>query len=228
MNYTTITKFDRGPLARLLTGAGLAAALLTGCHPDQRMSASSDRQKQLYAYCMQCHQIDGGGHKLAAAPNIGGLDSAYVENQLNKWRDGVRGAHPDDAEGLRMRPMLRTLAGTDDIKVVAAYVASMSTVYSPPSLYGDQEKGGKVYQASCASCHGTEGLGNQAMMSPRLAGRNDWYLVTQLHKFRSGVRGADPRDAQGAMMRPMALGLADEQTIRDVAVYLSQLKPKEI
>lgn len=211
-----------------MLGAGLLAAALAGCHPDQQLSSSSDRQKQLYAYCMQCHQVDGGGSKLAAAPNIGGLDAAYVENQLNKWREGVRGAHPDDAEGLRMRPMVRTLASTDDFKVVAAYVASMSTVYAPPSLYGDQDKGGKVYQASCASCHGTEGLGNQAMMAPRLAGRNDWYIVTQLHKFRSGVRGADPRDAQGAMMRPMAMALPDEQTIRDVAVYLSQLKPKEM
>lgn len=227
--------YDSNPVKRGRLGsstrvaAALAlAGLLGGCHPDQKLSASADRQKQLYAYCMQCHQADGSGSKLAGAPNIGGLDAAYVELQLTKWKDGVRGAHPDDAEGLRMRPMVRTLKGADEFKEVAAYVASLSTVYAAPALYGDQDNGAKLYQASCASCHGAEGLGNVAMGSPRLAGRNDWYIVTQLHKFRSGVRGSDPRDAQGAMMRPMAMALPDEQAIRDVAVYLSQLKPKEM
>ena len=50
--------------------------------------------------------------------------------------------------------------------------------------------------------------GNPDLKAPRLAGTDDWYLATQLRKFRSGVRGASPKDMGGRLMRPMARTLA--------------------
>ena len=40
---------------------------------------------------------------------IAGQAQWYLEAQLVKFKNGVRGAHPDDMEGSRMRPMARTL-----------------------------------------------------------------------------------------------------------------------
>ena len=61
--------------------------------------------KELFAACASCHGDNGTGQANIAAPNIAGLPAWYVEAQLVKYRSGIRGAHPDDLEGLRMRPM---------------------------------------------------------------------------------------------------------------------------
>lgn len=87
---------------------------------------------------------------------------------------------------------------------------------------GDAAKGKALY-ASCAGCHGADGMGQAALNSPRLAGQLEGYLVTQLKNFKSGVRGAAEGDAGGRMMAPMAAILADDQAIEDVAAYLASL-----
>jgi len=61
--------------------------------------------------------------------------------------------------------------------------------------------------------------------APRLAGLDDWYLATELKKFRGGVRGVDPRDEEGTAMAPMAKSLANEKVIRDISAYISTLQP---
>jgi cytochrome c553 len=53
----------------------------------------------------------------------------------------------------------------------------------------------------------------------------DWYLATELRKFRSGVRGTNPKDREGRLMRPMARALPDEDAIRNVVAYAETLKP---
>jgi cytochrome c oxidase subunit 2 len=54
---------------------------------------------------------------------------------------------------------------------------------------------------------------------------DDWYLATELRKFRSGVRGTNPKDREGRLMRPMARTLANEDAIRNVVAYVETLKP---
>ena len=78
-----------------------------------------------------------------------------------------------------------------------------------------------TYQ-SCAVCHGEIGQGNVELGAPALAGQGAQYLERQLQYFKSGVRGADPRDTQGLQMQAMAGTLADED-IHAVAAYLSGL-----
>jgi cytochrome c553 len=63
------------------------------------------------------------------------------------------------------------------------------------------------------------------LKAPRIAGVDDWYLATELRKFRSGTRGTSPKDAGGRLMRPMARSLADEDAIRNVVAYVGTLKP---
>ena len=80
-----------------------------------------------------------------------------------------------------------------------------------------------MYQ-SCIACHGDAAQGNAALGAPALAGQGAAYLERQLKYFKTGVRGADPRDTQGAQMQPLASAL-DDAAISLLANYLSALTP---
>ena len=68
-----------------------------------------------------------------------------------------------------------------------------------------------------------EGEGNVSLNAPRLSNQHDWYLVRQLQNFKKGVRGANQNDVYGAQMRPMAMILANDQAVNDVAAYINTL-----
>ena len=89
-------------------------------------------------------------------------------------------------------------------------------------LLGTQQKE-KARYAVCQACHGADGMGNKALNSPKIAGQEPWYLERQLKNFKAGIRGADPKDKYGMQMRPMALTLTDDQSIRDMAAYVSSM-----
>ena len=75
---------------------------------------------------------------------------------------------------------------------------------------------------SCAACHGDAGQGNPELHAPALAGQDAAYLARQLQHFKAGIRGADPRDTQGAQMKAMAATVSDED-ILVIAEYLAAL-----
>jgi cytochrome c553 len=185
---------------------------------------AATRGQELFETCVPCHQQDGSGNPAVGAPNIAGMNGWYVEEEIQKFRAGARGAHFNDVEGMRMRPMALSLVTDEDVKAVAHYVESMPAVRHGASLPGDSKAGARSY-ATCAACHGVQGAGNQDLRAPRIAGTDDWYLATQLRKFRSGVRGANPKDLEGALMRPMARTLPNEDAIRNVVAYIGTLKP---
>lgn len=86
----------------------------------------------------------------------------------------------------------------------------------------DMAAGGAAF-AICASCHGPQGQGNPAQNAPRLSGQSAPYLRRQLQHFRHGVRGADPRDAIGKVMAPMAATLATETVLDNVVAFITTL-----
>jgi cytochrome c oxidase subunit 2 len=90
---------------------------------------------------------------------------------------------------------------------------------------GNVERGKKLFTATCATCHGEKGGGKKEFNSPQLARQERWYIVAQLQKFRAGLRGTDAKDTGGSMMRPMAQALPDEQSLLDVAAYVTTLQP---
>lgn len=187
-------------------------------------TGAATRGRELFQNCAPCHQPDGSGNSDIGAPNIAGMKSWYVEEELQKFRTGARGKHFSDVEGMRMRPIALSLGSDDDVKLVAAYVETMPAVRHPQSLPGDAQAGAALF-ATCAACHGDNGAGNKDLKAPPLAGMNDWYLATELRKFRGGVRGANSLDREGRLMRPMAQTLADEDAIRNVIAYIGTLKP---
>lgn len=92
----------------------------------------------------------------------------------------------------------------------------MASISSLPviSYAAGDAAAGKVKAASCAICHGAEGVSANDIW-PNLAGQKSGYLVKQMKAFRDGDR-KDP------MMSPMAAPLSDED-IDNLAAHFSSL-----
>jgi len=196
-------------------------ALLTGC--PAAASHKPQSGSDLYQSCKSCHGVRGEGLAYVAAPAIAGMPVWYLEGALHKFRTGLRGAHPDDFEGLRMRPMSRQLASEAEVQTVAAYIAAMPPVRAAPTLTGGDAKAGQAAYAVCQACHGPNGAGNVQLKAPPIAGQADYYLFSSLKKFKAGVRGTTPGDITGSQMRPMAMTLADEQAMKNVIAHIATL-----
>lgn len=76
------------------------------------------------------------------------------------------------------------------------------------------------FASQCASCHGDRAQGTE--LAPALAGQQQAYVQRQLEHFKTGLRGGDDRDLQGAQMKALASGL-DETAIEQLAAYVAQL-----
>lgn len=105
-----------------------------------------------------------------------------------------------------------------------AWIATQPTFAETQALANVEPNiaAGQAAYAICATCHGAQGEGNQAMNGPKLAGQQAWYLERQLKYFKEGVRGGDG-DTNGAAMAPMAMTLVDDAAIRNVAAYIETL-----
>lgn len=192
--------------------------------PSAALADEFERGEFLFELCHQCHGPDGAGMALALAPAIAGQQQWYLEAQLQAFRGGDRGLHPDDLGGLRMYPMSRLLKTDEDSRAVAAYVASLPAVRPSATLLAGDPKKGEAFWVICKTCHGEKGEGLQPMHAPALAGQNDWYLLTSIEKFKAGVRGSNPKNANAVLMRGMAATLPDENAIHDVIAYIATLK----
>ena len=103
----------------------------------------------------------------------------------------------------------------------AATILSMALALSTHAA-GDPANGRALY-ASCASCHGANGEGNQALNAPRIAGQFDWYTHRQLMNWKNGVRGTHPKDMYGMQMIGMAATLIDETAVKNISAYIANL-----
>lgn len=201
---------------------GLAVLPLTACNNAAASEDGYASEQQLYQLCAQCHGADGSGREDVGAPAIAGLPAYYVDAQLYKFERGLRGMHPKDITGMRMRPMALALPGPEDMKAVAEHVSHLPKKKSKPTVVGGDPGRGRELFAPCVACHGPAAKGNETTKAPPLAGLQDWYLLTQLEHFKSGVRAADPKDETGQQMKPFAQAL-DEQGMKDVVAYIATL-----
>lgn len=99
---------------------------------------------------------------------------------------------------------------------LAAAAITLASVL-PAARAADPTAGQKLFAATCAACHGQNGI-SVLPSYPNLAGQKMEYLAAQLKAFRDGTR-VNP------IMNPMAKGLSDTD-IANLAEYLSTLKPQ--
>jgi cytochrome c553 len=174
-----------------------------------------------YDYCLLCHGSNANGNFGIRAPKLSGMEPWYLARQLENFAAGIRGAPEQDASGHEMRVVGIRLKHEGEIEEAVTFIASLESAKPVRTITGDVGQGKQVYQA-CGACHGGKGEGNAALQAPALAERSDWYLVMQLRHFRTGLRGADSRDTQGALMRAVS-GTLDDKAITDVVAYINTL-----
>jgi cytochrome c oxidase subunit 2 len=155
------------------------------------------------------------------APNLAGLDSAYLVRQLRNFRGGLRG-NVEDSNGYMMIGRASALPGDRGVRDVVAYISNLPQFDAPSTITGDVQNGQRLYQ-SCATCHGSRGEGNERLGAPRIAQLADQYLVTQLENFYAGVRGGVSGDLHGQQMRAATQILSDRAAINDVVAYIKSL-----
>lgn len=103
--------------------------------------------------------------------------------------------------------MAGSIAGADDIQ--GGDLANGKKIFTE----------GKGSVPACTSCHGEDGMGNDMMGTPRLAGQIVQFLRKQLEDFATDKR----TDTTMFIMNANAKGLTSQDRV-DVATYIASLK----
>jgi cytochrome c553 len=180
-------------------------------------SLEPDPDNGLYAYqlCADCHAPEGWGESDGSVPVLAGQHRRVLIKQLIDIRHGHRGN-----ESMFSFAQDSEVGGDQAISDVTHYIAGLPMPPSPGIGSGDRLDGAPgLYAQYCASCHGDEGEGNDALLYPRLHGQHFGYLDRQMERIVSGDRGnSDP--AMVDVLRQ--LSPSQRESIAD---YLSRKRP---
>ena len=97
--------------------------------PDKPAPATVDgdaaKGKKIYATCGACHGPNGQGRWSANAPRTAGMSDWYMVTQLKNFKQGIRGAHPQDMYGPQMGLMADILVDDQAINDLVAYINTL-------------------------------------------------------------------------------------------------------
>lgn len=97
--------------------------------PDRETADTIDgnvsRGAQLYQSCAVCHGDEGEGRWNTNAPRIANMSDWYLRNQLNNFRNRIRGGHTDDMYGDQMYMISTTLFTEQAVDDVIAYINTL-------------------------------------------------------------------------------------------------------
>lgn len=93
--------------------------------PSPTIEGNAGRGKALYAACAACHGADARGDEQVAAPRLAGQNDWYLVRQIENFRAGRRGYHPDDEPGRRMAEGVATLRDEQAVRDVVAYISTL-------------------------------------------------------------------------------------------------------
>ncbi|HED33037.1 MAG TPA: cytochrome c [Gammaproteobacteria bacterium] len=100
-------------------------------------------------------------------------------------------------------------------QVLSLLAASVLAVATSSAIAGGDAAAGKTKAASCAGCHGADGI-SKSPAFPNLKGQKAAYTVKQLKAFKAGTR-KDP--TMNAMAKPLS-----DTDMANVAAYFESLK----
>jgi cytochrome c oxidase subunit 2 len=74
--------------------------------------------------CGSCHGAEGKGNRKLDAPPLNALNAWYLKDQFEKFKNGMRGAHPEDRLGNQMVAMVALLKDEQSLTDVIVYLRS--------------------------------------------------------------------------------------------------------
>ena len=174
---------------------------------------------EIFHECLNCHSKQDG---IQRAPRIDGLPAWYVEQQLNKFKQGIRGGDPENKSEALMASIFQgtpLLKNDAEFNVVAEYVASLTPLSHPKVVRGNAALG-KLAYPSCVPCHGDRAQGNPALKAPPLDVQEDGYLLQWLQLIKNGDRGNHADDIEAKLMRA-AIGGVEVTNFPHIVRYIA-------
>ncbi len=111
-------------------------------------------------------------------------------------------------------------------KLTAIVFASGLAAASAQAMAADADAGKKLYEQSCASCHGMKAEGQG--MFPKLTGKSADHIATALAHYKNGDQdalkemGGDLGGSNFSIMAPNAAGLS-EGDMENLGAYIESL-----
>ena len=203
---------------------GALAFLLQACSPqpnetqEPEIFAPSREILALYESCLICHS----DKELQRGPHIDGLPAWYVSHQLEKFASGARGQSTDNKSEQLMGSTHSLYQDPEIRSQLALHIESLPLRSRKSVVKGDAVRGAQLYNL-CSACHGLKAEGNQKQMAPPLNIQDDWYLLEQMRKFKSQLRGYHPDDYTGINMYVMIQQVQKDEDLRNIVAYLQTL-----
>jgi cytochrome c oxidase subunit 2 len=98
---------------------------LPDAQPQATVSGNDSNGKVHYETCAYCHGGGGQGVWSTNAPRLSHMSDWYMKRQLENFKQGVRGSHPQDFSGAQMAAMAKTLLDDQAINDVVKHIDSM-------------------------------------------------------------------------------------------------------
>ena len=161
--------------------------------------------------CAACHGTGAQGSR--GFPNLNDDDWLWggkITDIYTTLKYGIRSGHSKARDNQMPSFGLDKILNKDEIKDVVEYVLSLSGKSDPNA------KGEVIFKSNCVACHGADGKGNKSMGAPNLSDAIWLY-------------GGDKKDITytvtyaPAGVMPFWEGRLDEQTIKQLAIYIHSL-----
>jgi cytochrome c553 len=192
--------------------AGATAMSLSLSHPARAAGdpAAGDPvigEKKFYT-CFGCHGSENyrNAYPDYSVPKLRHQFAAYIIAALQEYKSGDRPFATMHAQAASL--------SDQDMQDIAAYLQDVEAVKPSAAVAGAVPK----QVAACAACHGENGLGVAAPISPKppiLAGQHADYLEQALISYRNGRR-------KNVVMAGMAKLLATDEDVKVVADYFAR------
>jgi cytochrome c553 len=192
----------------LLASAALSLSWSLGAH------AAGDPalgEKKFYT-CYGCHGIDNyrNAYPDYSVPKLRHQHASYIVAALQEYRSGERPHATMHAQAASL--------SDQDIEDIAAYLEGAQPVKPSTAVTGKVPK----QVAACVACHGENGLGVEAPLTPKpavLAGQHVDYLEQALTAYKNGRR-------KNVVMDGMAQLLTTDEDVKIASRYFaSQASP---
>jgi cytochrome c553 len=163
-------------------------------------------EKKFYT-CFGCHGIETyrNAYPDYSVPKLRHQHASYIVAALQEYRSGERPHATMHAQAASLTDQ--------DMEDIAAYLQGADPVKPSAAVTGKVPK----QVAACVACHGENGLGVEAPVTPKpavLAGQHADYLEQALTAYRNGRR-------KNVVMDGMAQLLTSDEDVKIAAAYFA-------
>ena len=89
------------------------------------IQGDASRGQSFYVTCGTCHGRKGEGNYALDAPRLAGQQDWYLKRQIENFKQGTRGAHPQDEFGSQMALMAKILKDDQAVDDVISYINTL-------------------------------------------------------------------------------------------------------